>query len=84
MPNDRNDTPTAAAADVPQMPAPRVREVAAHSIGGGLALLLGLVGLLVGAGMVAGATAVTGNGGKAALIIGASWSRSPRCSRCPG
>ncbi|WP_328750235.1 SPFH domain-containing protein [Streptomyces sp. NBC_00285] len=31
---------------VPEMPAPRVREVAAHSIGGALALLLGLVGLL--------------------------------------
>ncbi|MEU6529576.1 SPFH domain-containing protein [Streptomyces sp. NPDC046928] len=67
MPNDGNLTPTA---DVPEMPAPRVREVAAHSIGGGLALLLGLVGLLVGAGLIAGATAVTGNGGKAALIVG--------------
>ncbi|MEU2781397.1 MULTISPECIES: SPFH domain-containing protein [Streptomyces] len=51
------------------MPAPRVREVAAHSIGGGLALLLGLVGLLVGAGLIAGATAVGGTGAKAALII---------------
>ncbi|MER7835503.1 SPFH domain-containing protein [Streptomyces sp. NPDC096040] len=34
------------APDVPEMPAPRVREFTAHSIGGGLALLLGLVGLL--------------------------------------
>ncbi|MEU0985325.1 SPFH domain-containing protein [Streptomyces sp. NPDC005953] len=34
--------------DVPQMPAPRVREFAAHSIGGGLALLLGLLGLVLG------------------------------------
>ncbi|MET9830630.1 SPFH domain-containing protein [Streptomyces sp. NPDC006385] len=51
------------------MPAPRVREFTAHSIGGGLALLLGLLGLLVGAGLVAGATAVTGAGGRAALII---------------
>lgn len=34
------------AADVPEMPAPQVREFAAHSIGGALALLLGLVGLL--------------------------------------
>lgn len=34
------------APEVPEMPAPRVREVAAHSIGGALALLLGLVGLL--------------------------------------
>lgn len=38
-----DSTPTA---DVPEMPAPRVREFAAHSIGGALALLLGLVGLL--------------------------------------
>jgi regulator of protease activity HflC (stomatin/prohibitin superfamily) len=69
MPNDRNDRNAAAAADVPEMPAPRVREFAAHSIGGGLALLLGLAGLLVGTGLIVGATAVTGAGGKAALII---------------
>ncbi|MCZ4609622.1 SPFH domain-containing protein, partial [Streptomyces sp. Lzd4kr] len=43
-PDDRADT-TSATADVPEMPAPRVREFTAHSIGGGLALLLGLVGL---------------------------------------
>ncbi|MYS94177.1 MULTISPECIES: SPFH domain-containing protein [Streptomyces] len=57
-------------ADVPEMPAPRVREFTAHSIGGGLALLLGLVGLLAGAGLIAVATAVDGGGAKAALIIG--------------
>ncbi|MEU0191598.1 SPFH domain-containing protein [Streptomyces afghaniensis] len=57
-------------ADVPEMPAPRVREFAAHSIGGGLALLLGLVGLLASAGLIAAATAVDGGGAKAALIIG--------------
>ncbi len=57
-------------ADVPEMPAPRVREHQAHSIGGGFALLLGLVGLLVGAGLIAGATAVDSTGGKAVLIIG--------------
>ncbi|MCT7354670.1 SPFH domain-containing protein [Streptomyces sp. 15-116A] len=61
---------TRATADVPEMPAPRVREFAAHSIGGGLALLLGLVGLLGGAGLIVSATAVSGAGGKAALIIG--------------
>ncbi|MGC0338178.1 SPFH domain-containing protein [Streptomyces sp. SLBN-8D4] len=38
---------SAPAADTPDMPAPRVREFAAHSIGGALALLLGLVGLLL-------------------------------------
>ncbi|MGW7048439.1 SPFH domain-containing protein [Streptomyces avermitilis] len=58
------------AADVPEMPAPHVREFAAHSIGGGLALLLGLVGLLLGAGMIAGATTVAATGAKAALIVG--------------
>ncbi|MFD7771141.1 SPFH domain-containing protein [Streptomyces sp. NPDC059787] len=61
---------TQVTADVPEMPAPRVREFAAHSIGGGLALLLGLVGLLIGAALIATATAVGGAGAKAALIIG--------------
>lgn len=57
-------------ADVPDMPAPRVREFAAHSIGGGLALVLGLAGLLVSAGLLVGAGAVDAGGAKAALIIG--------------
>ncbi|MDK1343381.1 SPFH domain-containing protein [Streptomyces sp. 378] len=61
---------TQVTADVPQMPAPRVREFAAHSIGGGLALLLGLLGLLAGAGLIAAATSVDGSGAKAGLIIG--------------
>jgi regulator of protease activity HflC (stomatin/prohibitin superfamily) len=52
------------------MPAPRVREFPAHSVGGGLALLLGLVGLLAGGGMIATATAVTATGVKAVLITG--------------
>ncbi|MFE9683697.1 SPFH domain-containing protein [Streptomyces sp. NPDC006285] len=56
--------------DVPEMPAPRVREFSAHSIGGGLALLLGLIGLLAGAAMVVSATAVDATGGKAVLITG--------------
>lgn len=60
---------TQVTADVPEMPAPRVREFAAHSIGGGLALLLGLVGLLAGIGLIIGATAVGGAGAKALLII---------------
>ncbi|MDT0434442.1 MULTISPECIES: SPFH domain-containing protein [Streptomyces] len=62
--------PETAAADVPEMPAPRVREVAAHSIGGGLALLLGLVGLLAGIGLAVAASGVSSGGGKAVLIIG--------------
>ncbi|MBQ0846747.1 SPFH domain-containing protein [Streptomyces sp. NPDC057620] len=57
------------ATDLPEMPAPRVREVSAHSIGGGLALLLGLVGLLLGAALVVSATAVDAAGGKAVLIV---------------
>ena len=57
-------------ADVPDMPAPRVREFAAHSIGGALALALGLTGLLVSAGLLVGAGAVGSGGAKAALIIG--------------
>ncbi|ALV51988.1 MULTISPECIES: SPFH domain-containing protein [Streptomyces] len=57
-------------ADVPEMPAPRVRETPAHSIGGGLALLLGLVGLLAGVAMIIVATAVGGTGAKAGLITG--------------
>ncbi|MGC3001407.1 SPFH domain-containing protein [Streptomyces sp. G35A] len=61
---------TQVTADVPEMPAPRVREFAAHSIGGGLALLLGLLGLLAGAALIVTATAVAGTGAKAALIVG--------------
>ncbi|MFC8986832.1 SPFH domain-containing protein [Streptomyces sp. NPDC057115] len=57
-------------ADTPEMPAPRVRETPAHSIGGGLALALGLAGLLLGTGLIVSATAVTGTGGKAVLITG--------------
>ncbi|MEU0373190.1 SPFH domain-containing protein [Streptomyces sp. NPDC006283] len=57
-------------ADVPQMPSPRVREFAAHSIGGGLALLLGLLGLAGGAALVATATTFDSAGIKAALITG--------------
>lgn len=57
-------------ADVPEMPAPRVREIPAHSIGGGLALLLGLLGLLGGVAMSLSATAVEGAGAKAGLIVG--------------
>ncbi|MFD7403773.1 SPFH domain-containing protein [Streptomyces sp. NPDC059866] len=57
------------APDVPEMPEPRVREFTAHSIGGGLALLLGLIGLLAGIGMAVSASAVSGAGAKATLII---------------
>lgn len=55
--------------DLPDLPDPQVREFPAHSIGGGLALLLGLAGLAFGVGMIIGATAVSGGGAKAALIV---------------
>ncbi|MFE1314357.1 SPFH domain-containing protein [Streptomyces sp. NPDC058755] len=61
---------TSATADVPEMPAPRVREFQAHSIGGGLALLLGLVGLGTAAALLATASAVTAPGAKGGLIAG--------------
>jgi regulator of protease activity HflC (stomatin/prohibitin superfamily) len=67
--HDTHDTGQVTA-DVPEMPAPRVRESQAHSVGGGVALLLGLVGLLAGAALIAGATAVSSTGGKTALIAG--------------
>ncbi|MEU9263934.1 SPFH domain-containing protein [Streptomyces sp. NPDC048251] len=56
--------------DVPEMPAPRVKEFPAHSVAGGLALLLGLAGLLTGAGMIAFGAQVDAAGPKAALITG--------------
>ncbi|MFF8862539.1 SPFH domain-containing protein [Streptomyces sp. NPDC015139] len=56
-------------ADVPEMPAPRVREFAAHSIGGGLALLLGLLGLGAAAALLAASSAVGAAGARAGLIV---------------
>jgi regulator of protease activity HflC (stomatin/prohibitin superfamily) len=56
-------------ADVPRMPAPRVREVRAHSIGGGLALLLGLLGLLVSVGLFVGAATASAGAVEAALVV---------------
>ncbi len=61
-------TSTPVPTDLPEMPAPRVRERAAHSIGGGLALLLGLLGLLAGAALAVFGATLTSAGPKAALI----------------
>ncbi|OKI69481.1 SPFH domain-containing protein [Streptomyces sp. MJM1172] len=47
-----------------------VREVAARSVGGGLALLLGLLGVIAGAGLIAFGAAATTAGAKVALILG--------------
>lgn len=60
--------PAVATADAPEMPAPRVREFTAHSIKGGLALLLGLLGLLIAGALIPAGAAVTATGAKAALI----------------
>ncbi|MGY0018391.1 SPFH domain-containing protein [Streptomyces sp. cg35] len=60
---------TDATPDVPTMPKARVREFTAHSIGGGLALLLGLIGLIVGVVLVATGATLTSAGAKAALIV---------------
>ncbi|MFJ9813659.1 SPFH domain-containing protein [Streptomyces sp. NPDC101151] len=59
-----------ATADVPEMPTPRVREFQAHSIGGGLALLLGLLGLAAAVALFAASSAVSAAGAKAGLIVG--------------
>ncbi|MFJ1863432.1 SPFH domain-containing protein [Streptomyces sp. NPDC088097] len=50
--------------------ATEVREFTAHSIGGGAALLLGLAGMLAGAGLIVTGAVTAGAGAKAALIAG--------------
>ncbi|MET7382039.1 SPFH domain-containing protein [Streptomyces sp. NPDC005526] len=59
----------APAADIPEMPAPRVREFPAHSIGGGLALLLGLLGALAAVAAIATGAVLTADGAKIALVV---------------
>ncbi|KMS83380.1 membrane protein [Streptomyces regensis] len=58
----------AATADVPEMPAPRVREFTAHSIGGGLALLLGLIGLGAAVALFAASGAAPSGGAQGGLV----------------
>ncbi|KIF68192.1 membrane protein [Streptomyces sp. AcH 505] len=62
-------TSTAPNDELPEMPKPRVREFPAHSIGGGLALLLGLIGLAAGIALTVVAASLGSAGVKAALII---------------
>ncbi|MGW3507232.1 SPFH domain-containing protein [Streptomyces sp. NPDC000994] len=65
----QDSAPATDPAELPAMPEPRVREFPAHSIGGGLALLLGLLGLLVAAALFAGGVNASTTGAKAALIV---------------
>ncbi|RLU80872.1 hypothetical protein CTZ27_34225 [Streptomyces griseocarneus] len=62
----RTTVENAPPADGPEMPKPPVREFPARDIGGGTALLLGLLGLLVAAGLIALAVSF-GHDGKNAL-----------------
>ncbi|MFJ7148675.1 SPFH domain-containing protein [Streptomyces sp. NPDC100445] len=50
------------------MPAPKVREFAAHSIGGGLALLLGLAGLAAAAALFVASGATSSAGARGGLV----------------
>ncbi|MFJ9740382.1 SPFH domain-containing protein [Streptomyces sp. NPDC101166] len=56
--------------DAPAMPAPRVHEFPARSVGGGLALMTGLLGLLAGVALILAGAAMTVTAAKAGLIVG--------------
>ncbi|MGX8277926.1 SPFH domain-containing protein [Streptomyces sp. PBSH9] len=60
--------------DTPDMPAPQVREVVAHSIPGGLGLLLTVLGVFAGVGLAIGGGVIGANGSNAVgvplLILG--------------
>ncbi|MDI9887552.1 SPFH domain-containing protein [Streptomyces sp. HNM0645] len=55
--------------DAPEMPAPKVREFAAHSIGGGLALLLALAGLAAGVALIVTGPTATATAAAVALVV---------------
>ncbi|WP_406479465.1 SPFH domain-containing protein [Streptomyces platensis] len=55
-------------ADAPEMPRPQVREVPAHSIGGGLALLLTVLGVAVGIALLI-VGGILGDGGNGAVGV---------------
>ncbi|MFI9774881.1 SPFH domain-containing protein [Streptomyces sp. NPDC051956] len=67
--SETDATATDTTADAPEMPKPRVKEVVAHSIGGGLALLLGLLGLFAGVALIATGASLSSAGAKAGLIV---------------
>ncbi|KEF19495.1 membrane protein [Streptomyces rimosus] len=63
--NDGADGGAQLTADAPQMPRPQVRETPAHSIPGGLGLLLTVLGAFAGLGMIIGGGALAAGGNKA-------------------
>ncbi len=65
----QDSAPATELPEIPEMPQPRVREFPAHSIGGGLALLLGLLGVLVAVALLAAGASASATGAKAALIV---------------
>ncbi|KAB8165310.1 SPFH domain-containing protein [Streptomyces sp. 3MP-14] len=74
----RRDTPagpTTAVPELPDLPEPSIRETPAHSIPGGLALLLTFLGVLLGGGGIAVGGVMAGDGrvglGVTALVLGA-------------
>lgn len=78
MPDTSSRTPAtsgiAEETELPAMPEPRVREFAAHSVSGGLALLCGLLGLFGGIGLLVAGIALANDGSPAAgvplIIVG--------------
>ncbi|MCF3144323.1 SPFH domain-containing protein [Streptomyces platensis] len=68
-PADRTGGPGAdLTADAPEMPRPQVREVPAHSIGGGLALLLTVLGVALGIALLI-VGGILGDGGNGAAGV---------------
>ncbi|GAA2973314.1 MULTISPECIES: SPFH domain-containing protein [Streptomyces] len=71
VPHERPDTTEAGpdlTPDTPEMPAPQVREVTAHSIPGGLGLLLTVLGVILGVGLAILGGVVGSNGNNAVGI----------------
>ncbi|MCX4819106.1 SPFH domain-containing protein [Streptomyces sp. NBC_01142] len=62
-------TSTKTSDELPDMPEPRVREFPAHSIGGGLALLLGLLGVGCAVALLATGATLSSPGPKVTLIV---------------
>ncbi|MGY5126850.1 SPFH domain-containing protein [Streptomyces nigrescens] len=68
-PADRTDGPGGdLTVDAPEMPRPQVREVPAHSIGGGLALLLTVLGVALSIGLLI-VGGIIGSGGNNAVAV---------------